>query len=32
MYLAENQLSRNEMGCAEDIHNYMCHIYVQKDF
>ena len=32
LYLTENGLSRNEIYCAADIHNYMCHIYVQKDF
>ena len=25
MYLPENRLSRNEMWCAVDIYNYMCH-------
>ena len=26
MYLTENRLSRNEMWCAADNHNFMCHI------
>ena len=26
LYLTENRLSRNEMWCATDIHNNMCHI------
>ena len=26
MYLTENRLSRNEMRCAADNHNFMCHI------
>ena len=26
LYLAENRLSRNEMWCAADNHNYMRHI------
>ena len=25
LYLTENRLSWNEMCCAADIHNYMCH-------
>ena len=32
MYLTENRLSRNEMWCAVDNHNYICATYVQKDF
>ena len=26
LYLTENQLGRNEIWCAEDYHNYMCHL------
>ena len=26
LYLTENWLSRNEIRCAADNHNYMCHI------
>ena len=26
LYLTETQLSRNEIRCAANIHNYMCHI------
>ena len=29
MYLTENRLSRNEMWCAADNHNYMWHIYAK---
>ena len=31
LYLTENQLSWNEMCCASDNHNYMCHTCA-KDF
>ena len=29
LYLTGNRISRNEMQCAEDNNNYMCHIYVK---
>ena len=29
LYLTENRLSGNEMWCAADNYNYMCHIYVK---
>ena len=29
LYLTENRLIKNEMWCAADIHNYMCHIYAK---
>ena len=32
LYLTENRLSWNEMCCASDNHNYMCHTRVQKNF
>ena len=32
MYLTENRFGRNEIWCAEDNHNYMWHICMQKDF
>ena len=31
IFLTENRLSRNEMWCAADNYNNMCH-YVQKSF
>ena len=30
LYLTENQISRNEMWCVADIHNYMCHICAKE--
>ena len=30
LYLAENRISRNEMWCAADNHNYMCHICAEE--
>ena len=30
MYLTENRLSRNEMWCVVDNHNYMCHISAKE--
>ena len=29
IFKTENQLSRNQMWCAADNHNYMCHIYAK---
>ena len=29
LYLIENRLSWNEMCCAADNHNYMCHKYAK---
>ena len=30
MYLTENRISRNEMWCASDNHNNMCHICAKE--
>ena len=30
MYLSENRLSRNEMWCTADSHNYLCHICAKE--
>ena len=30
LYLTENELCRNEMWCAPDIHNYMCNICAKE--
>ena len=32
MHLIENRSSKNEMWCAADNHNYMCHICKKKNF
>ena len=32
MHLIENRSSTNEMWCAADNHNYMCHICKKKEF
>ena len=30
LFLTENRLSRNEMWCAADNYNYMCHICAKE--
>ena len=32
LYFTDNRLSRSEMWCVVDNHNYLCHILCEKDF